>query len=70
MRYDKTCSDCRLLDKKLMGRYLDVHVLEINVRASDHYLVVPTVRVRGRWGTSVSAYNTSETKRNNKKEAE
>nr|XP_053656735.1 uncharacterized protein LOC128705613 [Cherax quadricarinatus] len=53
-RYDVAHNESSLLDyvlvdKRLMGRLQDVHVYRGATDILDHYLVVATVRVRGRW---------------------
>nr|XP_053637989.1 craniofacial development protein 2-like [Cherax quadricarinatus] len=48
-RNESSLLDYVLVDKRLMGRLQDVHVYRGATDISDHYLVVATVRVRGRW---------------------
>nr|XP_053629722.1 craniofacial development protein 2-like [Cherax quadricarinatus] len=48
-RNESSLLDYVLVDKRLMGRLQDVHVYRGATDISDHYLVVATVKVRGRW---------------------
>nr|XP_053629700.1 uncharacterized protein LOC128686692 isoform X1 [Cherax quadricarinatus] len=50
-RNDSSLLDYVLVDKRLLSRLQDVHVYRGATDISDHFLVVATLRVKGRWDT-------------------